>query len=109
MRQLDPRAGRPTAPGNRVGLGTGSGWDSGRTKLPYPRAPPMPSDAEYYGRGWERVYGVIAGRGGPLAAPLPRVSVNLLASSTTAVDRRSDKTRQEHLPMLRCPGLPGLP
>jgi hypothetical protein len=33
------------------------------------------------------------------------------ACSTTgvdsAVDRRSDKTRQEHLPMLRCPGLPG--
>ena len=24
----------------------GSGWDSGRTKLPNPRAPPMPSDAD---------------------------------------------------------------
>ena len=32
----------------------GSGWDSGRTKLPNPRAPPTPSDADR-GGGWERV------------------------------------------------------
>jgi hypothetical protein len=30
------------------------GWDSGRTKFPNPRAPPMPSDADG-GGGWERV------------------------------------------------------
>ena len=28
-----------------TGKPRGSGWDSGRTKLPSPRAPPMPSDA----------------------------------------------------------------
>ena len=33
--------GRPTAPGNRV-----PGGDTGRTKLPNPRAPPVLSDAE---------------------------------------------------------------
>jgi len=32
--------------GSATGKPRGSGWDSGRTKLPYPRAPPMPSDAE---------------------------------------------------------------
>ena len=29
-----------------TGKPRGSGWDSGRTKLPNPRAPPMPSDAD---------------------------------------------------------------
>ena len=29
-----------------TGKPRGSGWDSGRTKLPSPRAPPMPSDAD---------------------------------------------------------------
>ena len=40
-RRLDPRGDRPTAPGNRV-----PGGDTGRTKLPNPRAPPALSDAE---------------------------------------------------------------
>ena len=38
----------------RTGKPRGSGWDSGRTKLPNPRAPPTPSDADR-GGGWERV------------------------------------------------------
>ena len=29
-----------------AGKPRGSGWDSGRTELPNPRAPPMPSDAD---------------------------------------------------------------
>ena len=37
-----------------TGKPRGSGWDSGRTKLPNPRAPPTPSDADR-GGGWERV------------------------------------------------------
>merc|ERR1712127_1084508 len=37
-----------------TGRPRGSGWDSGRTKLPNPRAPPTPSDADR-GGGWERV------------------------------------------------------
>ena len=37
-----------------LGKPRGSGWDSGRTKLPNPRAPPTPSDADR-GGGWERV------------------------------------------------------
>ena len=37
-----------------TGKPRGSGWDSGRTELPNPRAPPMPSDADR-GGGWERV------------------------------------------------------
>ena len=45
---LDHSTGKPRGcVGVRV---LASGWDSGRTKLPNPRAPPMPSDAEY-GRG----------------------------------------------------------
>ena len=41
------------APGSAhcTGKPRGSGWDSGRTKLPNPRAPPMPSDADR-GGGW---------------------------------------------------------
>jgi len=35
-----------------TGKPRGSGWDSGRTKLPDPRAPPVPSDAESCGGGW---------------------------------------------------------
>ena len=51
--------------------------------------------------------GVIAGRGGPLRPPLPRVSVNLLASSTTAVDRRSDTTAgRTDKNLCRCFGAP---
>ena len=37
-----------------TGKPRGSGWDSGRTKLPNPRAPPTLSDADR-GGGWERV------------------------------------------------------
>ena len=40
-RRIDHRIG-PLHPGKP----RGSGWDSGRTKLPNPRAPPMPSDAD---------------------------------------------------------------
>ena len=51
--------GSPTGltPGSAhcTGKPRGSGWDSGRTKLPNPRAPPMPSDADR-GGGWERVH-----------------------------------------------------
>ena len=41
--RLDPRVGRSA---HCTGKPRGSGWDSGRTKLPNPRAPPMPSDAD---------------------------------------------------------------
>ena len=38
----------PMTPGSAhcTGKPRGSGWDSGRTELPNPRAPPMPSDAD---------------------------------------------------------------
>ena len=39
--RLDPRIGPDC-----TGKPRGSGWDSGRTELPNPRAPPMPSDAD---------------------------------------------------------------
>ena len=72
-----------------------------------PRRLPTPNSMEADGNG----YGVITGRAGGSLGPPPRVSVNLVHTCTwtTAVDRRSDKTRQEHLPMLRRLGLPGFP
>ena len=39
-------AGLTTGSAHCTGKPRGSGWDSGRTKLPNPRAPPMPSDAD---------------------------------------------------------------
>ena len=47
-------AGLTTGSAHCTGKPRGSGWDSGRTKLPNPRAPPTPSDADR-GGGWERV------------------------------------------------------
>ena len=41
-RRLDPRIG----PLHRETAWLGVRWDSGRTELPNPRAPPMPSDAD---------------------------------------------------------------
>ena len=51
-----------------TGKPRGSGRDSGRTKLPNPRAPPMPSDADKEADG--NGYGAITGRGGPLGRRL---------------------------------------
>ena len=39
-------AGLTTGSAHCTGKPRGAGWDSGRTKLPNPRAPPTPSDAE---------------------------------------------------------------
>ena len=47
--EREAMASRPTlttGSAHCTGKPRGSGWDSGRTKLPNPRAPPMPSDAE---------------------------------------------------------------
>ena len=94
-----------------TGKPRGSGWDSGRTKLPNPRAPPMPSDADR-GGGWERVRRDRRVARGPPRPPL-RASVNLYHCCRPAFDSiprlylRAD--RQEPLPMFRCPGLPGFP
>ena len=50
----DNRSGLIPGSAHCTGKPRGSGWDSGRTKLPNPRAPPTPSDADR-GGGWERV------------------------------------------------------
>ena len=88
-----------------TGKPRGSGWDSGRTKLPNPRAPPMPSDADR-GGGWERVRR--HHRAGGSLGPPPRVSVNLVPLLLTGVQlhlpRHPRADRQAPLPMFRCPG-----
>ena len=45
-RSEDFIAGLTPGSAHCTGKPRGSGWDSGRTKLPNPRAPPMPSDAD---------------------------------------------------------------
>ena len=86
-----------------TGKPRGSGWDSGRTKLPSPRAPPMPSDAdteEADGNG----YGVITGRGGP-SRPPPRESVNLVPLLWTGVQLHPPG-RTDTKNLCRCFGAP---
>ena len=52
--EVSTYAGLTPGSAHCTGKPRGSGWDSGRTKLPNPRAPPTPSDADR-GGGWERV------------------------------------------------------
>ena len=95
-RQLETET--PGGSAHCTGKPRGSGWDSGRTKLPYPRAPPMPSpnSMEADGNG----HGAITGRRGPLGRRLERVSVNLVPLLRTSVPTRHDKN------ICRCFGAP---
>ena len=102
MRQLDPRV---AGSAHYTGKPRGSGWDSGRTKLPNPRAPRLPRclptpTEEADGNG----YGAIAGRGGP-SRPPPRASVNLVPLLLTGVRLHPPRRTDKHL--RRCFGAPG--
>ena len=79
------------------------GGDTGRTKLPNPRAPPALSDAEQEadGNGYIR-----DGRAeGSLGPPPVLASVNLVPLLWTGVPTPSAPAdRQDPLPIFRCPG-----
>ena len=101
--RLDPRIG----PLHRETAWLGVGLRADCLTHVLPRCLPTPTE-EADGNG----YGVITGRGGPSRrAAAQRVSVNLVprccGPAFDSIRPRAD--RQEHLPMFRCPGLPGFP
>ena len=97
-----PRAPPPAAPRARVRLCDSETREHGESDCPRDG---LFRDAEDSLEADGNGYGAFAyaGRGFHRGRRLERA----LTFSTTAVDRRSDKTRQEPLPMLRCAGLPG--